>query len=222
MPAPFATIDFSSPDVLASRNGLTLHGGAQVLQDAPDGVPRALRTSASLEYAKWDVDINPTESCTLVICVYVVSLDAGKGHILGHENGHWERTIFINEDNFNGMGIWAGGENDVNENVNYPHKRNPDLGKWSHIVGVFDQNGDHTFYYDNERAPINFKSSSGEGKKYLMIGGHEEVENRHSNTWIKEVRVYDKALDDGQVAALYSDFQAYLEEVVSALLLSPL
>ncbi len=113
------------------------------------------------------------------------------------------------------MGMIVGsGERD-----NYPVFTRPATEEWVQIAAVFINDGDHSFYYNGNKAPITITGKDNPGLDHLFIGGNKKFSDTFSNTWIKEVKVFDKALDENEVQALYGNHLSSFQAVRNVLVL---
>ena len=201
VPTPFVYIDFSKDD--SNTHSFSLENGATIASIAPANVPKALRIDSEGPHAVISgVDISPSNmsDCTVVIGVYLDSATNNKGCMIGnHELGS---NNFIQHDispanvaSFadNGFTFWE-------------DTFSPDIHKWMHIVAVFRQNGDSFLYKDGVRSPRSALGINSGGSGDLIIGGSKESVGGWVDSWVKEVQVFNSALEDDQVLHLSDKF----------------
>ena len=196
-------VDFTEDDAI-TKYGVTLKGEAKIIEEAPGNVTRALRIGGVGSYATIDVDINPEvmPTCTLVIALYVQSMN-NMCFPVGNDNGGFDRSIGFNWAHIGGgMGIMAGPKS----NKVYDKVTNPNVHRWSHMVAVFNQKGTHEFYYNGQKAPNTFDATAGEGTTKLHIGNlvDSNIKFPMCDIWVKDVRVFNRALGAYEVRDLYS------------------
>ena len=77
-------------------------------------------------------------------------------------------------------------------------------GQWHHAVGVYD--GDKMYIYVDGVMDVSQTASGGidTNDQPVYIGENSEMTERFWNGLIDEVRIYNYALDEGQIRALYS------------------
>eukprot|EP01083_Nonionella_stella_P006339 18407_1 len=209
-------IDFSKPSN-SEDNNFELIGGASVLDSAPGG-GSALRISASGQLAKIPgVDISPSKmsSCSLVIAVYLenYSLD-GRGWVMNQENGGYDRGIIMYDSRYQGMGMGLGGTASVWGKNTWPGKK-----EWLHVVAVFHQGAPSHFYVNGVKAPISPTGANNDGSPDLYIGGTVPHADHNINGWVKEVKVFDRGLEDYEVHRLKTEFfsSEFLSENIARL-----
>jgi len=78
-------------------------------------------------------------------------------------------------------------------------------GQWHHVVGVYD--GDKMYLYIDAALDVSQAASGGidTNDQPVYIGENSEMANRFWNGLIDDVRIYNYALDEGRVKALYSE-----------------
>jgi len=81
-------------------------------------------------------------------------------------------------------------------------KVNVNDGQWHHVVGIYD--GTRLCLYVDGRLDnsVEVSKSIGTNDKPVYIGGHSEQAERCWNGLIDDVRIYDYALSQNEVAAL--------------------
>ena len=204
----FKVVDFSV-DGSQDIHGYELNGGALIKENAPGGVARALRIELSGQYARLPgVDISPSKmiDCTLVIGLYLESIPSGaRGWVLGHEVNGYDRTVIMHDSRFNNMGMALGYASSV-----WDTQTLPTVHKWLHIVAVFRQGKDSYFFVDGTQAPIPRTGNNNGGSPDLYVGSAIHTDHQ-SDCWIKEVRVYERALDESEVQNLHQNFMTSLE-----------
>jgi hypothetical protein len=210
IPNLFYEADFS---LQRKIHDYTLEDGAKVSWNAPGGISRALRISASGGGAKLPVNVNPSKmpNCTLVVGVYLESIVNGSnGWILTSDDGGYDRSVVLHDSRFKGMGMATGRNRPV-----WNKNSNPKVKKWIHVVAVFRKGKQCHFYVDGQQAPITPTSTNGEGKDFMYLGSYINPSHRNSHRcdgWVKEVKVYDRALDSTEVQALSAAFQKEVDE----------
>merc|ERR1719343_1319044 len=86
------------------------------------------------------------------------------------------------------------------------------LNEWLHIVAVYSQTEENLsygkFYVNGQVAPIEVPVNNNEGISDLVVGTNPLNECRHwTDSWIKEVKIYNRALSSDDVNALNKAFQ---------------
>lgn len=78
-------------------------------------------------------------------------------------------------------------------------------GQWHHVVGVYD--GEKMYLYIDAVLDVSQAASGGIGTndQPVYIGENSEMAQRFWNGLIDEVRIYNCALDEGRIKALYSE-----------------
>lgn len=78
-------------------------------------------------------------------------------------------------------------------------------GQWHHVVGVYD--GDKMYLYIDAVLDVSQAASGGinTNDQPVYIGENSEMANRFWNGLIDDVRIYNYALDEGRVKALYNE-----------------
>lgn len=207
-PEPYYKIDFADSSSVASK---VFENNAEILT-GPGGVD-ALRIDGCGKYAILPIDINPSvmPQVTMVLGINLVSVAEGSlGWALSTDDGGYDRSIALHDDRFLGMGMPSGD--------NWPVWETADQGKaplneWMQVVAVFSQTGvsatsdTGTFYVNANAAPKTIEVYNGEGRTDLVVGTNLFADCRHwTDSWIKEVQIFDTALSSDQVEALYQDF----------------
>jgi hypothetical protein len=84
-------------------------------------------------------------------------------------------------------------------------QRSVNDGQWHHVVGVYD--GDKMYLYVDSVLDTSQAASGGIGTndQPVYIGENSEMANRFWNGLIDDVRIYNYALGEGRVKALYSE-----------------
>ncbi len=214
-PEPTYHIDFTAAEI---DETLVFHGDARIVERAPKGVTRALRIdSDGSAVVVPGVDISPPsiqsmKDVTISIAVYLESIKPENlGWIVSHDNGKFDRAIILHDSRVNGMGLSTGGYEPgkpLDLDKVYPEMTLPELHKWIHIIGVFRQDGDCEFYLDGVKAPLTAHGEAEDGLPDLYIGQPLEYpENHWSDAWVKDVQVYDRALQTSEVEALFCEFE---------------
>lgn len=207
LPNPTFVVDFADPDSVDENvKEIT----AEVLT-GPDDVP-ALRIDECGKHAILPVDINPTAmpEVTLVLGINLVSIAEGSiGWPLSSDNGGYDRSITMHDERFFGMGMPSGFDQPVWEE---PEQGVAPLNEWLHVVAVYSQPLDSltslgVFYVNGVAAPIQVELFNGGGTSDLAVGTNMLNECRHwTDSWIKEVQIFDSALTASEVEALYEEF----------------
>ncbi len=210
-PVPTYNIDFTDPKTEEKFN-YELFGDARIESPAPEGVARALRIDAFASYANLPgVNISPSKmkDCTLAIGIYLERiLEDSKGWILTHDNGQFDRAVVLHDDRFNGLGISTGQMFSV-----YPEKTLPETKKWIQIVATFRSGGESSLFVDGVKAPISAIGQAGEGNPDFQIGQPRDYpENHDSDSWVRDVQIYDRALSDEEVVALFCTYENVSEQ----------
>jgi len=203
---PLRTFDFSDESPVTGSQ-YELHGGAR-LEQAPGFPPgqKALRISGSRQYAKIpDVNISHSKMnhCTIAISLYLDSI-TGKGWVVSHDNGNYDRAIVMHDSRFGGMGLAVGSTKKFfSGSGKYPTTK-----KWIQVVAVFRQGGECEFYLDGVKAPQTHEGRNDNGTEDLYIGSVHGHHDHHIDGWIKGVRLYDYALTNADVKKLHNEFKA--------------
>lgn len=206
-------IDFATAGVGGgSTAAFSLEGGAKILSGAP-GVGRALRISKDKEFAKVPLSIRPSAmpNCTLVIGFYLERIANNKGWIMNNEITGWDRGIIAHDDRLKGMGMGLGACQPVQNTIT-----NPEVKKWIHMVAVFRKGLASHFYCNGIKAPKSptDKNGNSDGTTDLYIGGCKEHSNHHCDCWVKEAKVFNRALNDADVENLSSNFHAEMKQAM--------
>ena len=120
---------------------------------------------------------------------------------MNQENGEYDRGIIMYDERYMGMGMGLGGTESVWQNT-----KNPVTGEWLHVVAVFHQGAASHFYVNGVKAPISPTGANNDGSPDLYIGGTEEFDNHNIDGWVKEVKVFDRGLEDDEVEKLRTEF----------------
>ena len=192
----YAKVDFSKPLATTNTN-YTLHNGASILP-APKGVSKALRIDKDGPYALiHDVDIGPTNmpNCTLMIGIYLESIANDRGWVLGHHRYGHDRSILMHDSRFGGGIASSIGR------IWQPWKRpkSPPTGEWLHITAVFRQRGESYVYLNGVRSDNKAIARNSNGFTDLWVG-RSRWRGHWSDCWIKEVKVFNEALNDEEVS----------------------
>ncbi len=111
-----------------------------------------------------------------------------------------------------GMGMGLGYKTSVWEEYEFRSNKTvlPTAGQWLHVVGVFRQESGSNFYLDGGKAPIAPKAMNGPGTPDVYIGQPMDYTQHYSDCWIKDVKVFDRALLDDEVQRFYAAFREEL------------
>jgi len=220
----FYSVDFGNPDSVTQANMDAMT--AEILTH-PEGFD-ALRIDECGKQAVLPVNINPSvmPDVTLVIALRLESIPEGSmGWPLSSDNGGYDRSIVLHDPRFSpdgsvgNMGMATG---DALPVWNSDELGQPPLDTWLHIVAVFsgtvydiDPNAPPSFgklYVNGMSAPITLDGlGNGEGLEYLVVGTNTfESCNHWVDAWIKQVQVFDRALDDAEVRSLTEEFYTNL------------
>ncbi len=222
-PLPLRHVKFTDLDA-QDLHKYELHGNARIVEPAPEPVARALRIDQVYSYALLKgLDISPSKmkDATLALSVYIESIKPmhpdgvrkgakeshAHGWVLGHDNGRYDRAVFLHDERANGMGMSAG----------QPFPKNtrwmaPVVGQWTQIVAIWRQGGECELYQDQQKVSFSrtLIGKNDDGLPNLSIGSLEARRfggMNDNDVWIKEVQVYDYALNDEELFALDCDFQ---------------
>lgn len=204
-PGPVREVNFVESDSENIYN-YELHGNARIVEPAPLGIPRALRIDQMFSFALLkDIDISPSnmKDCTISIGVYIESIKPNSdGWVLSHDNGAFDRAIFLHDDRFNGMGLSLGYKYAAHQKPTIPA-----LKKWIQIFAVFRQRGACDMYVDGEK--VSFQKQvvglNGKGLPNIAIGAPEKKAYgaiNDADLWVNEVKVYNYAMDYDQIKSL--------------------
>lgn len=209
VPTPAFEINFSDPSSVAEN---TKSVAAEVLS-GPGGVD-ALRIDECGKKATLPVNVNPSvmPDVTMVLGINLVSIATDEygstslGWALSSDNGGYDRSITMHDYRFYGMGMPSGDYNPVWE---IEEQGEAPLNEWLHVVAVYSQTEDTgKFYVNGKAAPIEIPVSNGEGISDLVVGTNPLYECGHwTDSWIKEVKIYNSALSSDDVIALNNAFQ---------------
>lgn len=230
-PRPNFFFDFADSDTLVKN--FSLHGGAEI-KTAPGEAVRALRIDGVEKYAKLDgIDISPSSmpTCTISIGVFMdEEVPRGEsgfayGHMMGEEQeGLWNRGILVHNIPPN-VGVassykkWNGG------NIRYPDMNGNFLleaKRWVHIVAVYrnKSEGGCEIYIDGFKALRNFNKDDVDAGP-AMMDTEDKIDSSSRSTylgnvpgrqlggyssWINEVKIFDRDLDDDEVNALWLQY----------------
>eukprot|EP00933_Yihiella_yeosuensis_P020559 TRINITY_DN1645_c6_g1_i1.p1 TRINITY_DN1645_c6_g1~~TRINITY_DN1645_c6_g1_i1.p1 ORF type:complete len:1406 (-),score=333.85 TRINITY_DN1645_c6_g1_i1:66-3776(-) len=138
---------------------------------------------------------------------YSIWVKLGKGHrrkewVMGQMPDYrWSRAITLNDHRLGGISITKGGH------------WNSGLGRaeqhqWIHVVGVWRQHGLCTVFKNGKKG-ASTQCNNGErfqAGEVLNIGGRQNGDWGHNPSEVKvsDVKVYNRALSDAEVKALYS------------------
>jgi len=201
---PHVQIDFSQ-DSLSNTNYI-LHEGAQIQGPAPIGISKALRIDRDGPYATIpNVNIGPSAmpECTLMIGLYLESIANKRGWVFGHEMSGYDRTILIHDERFGGGVASALG---YNWNPWSSSQGNAPTKEWVHVTAVFRQGGDSYVFLNGIRSENTSIGDNSEGLGELWIG-RASWGGHWVDSWIKEVKVFNSALNDAQVDSYAKRFQ---------------
>lgn len=207
-PEPFYKIDFADSSSVAEK---VFENNAEILT-GPGGVD-ALRIDNCGKYAILPIDINPSvmPQVTMVLGINLVSIAEGSlGWPLSTDDGGYDRSITLHDSRFLGMGMASGDDLPVWESED---QGKAPLNEWMQVVAVFSQTGRSatsdtgTFYVNAKAAPKTIEVYNGEGRPDIVVGTNLFADCGHwTDSWIKEVQIFDTALSSDQVEALYQDF----------------
>lgn len=196
-----AQVDFANIDARRNSN-FVLNNGAQILP-APGVVSNALRIDRDGPYATIPgINIGPSEmpECTLMIGLYVERIANGFGWVFGHEEGGYDRTILIHDNRFGG-GIASA--------IGYPWspwmKPHIPTKQWIHVTAVFRQGGESYVFLNGVKSDNSAIGKNDEGLGDLWIG-RPRWGGHWTDSWIKEVKVFNTALDDSIIETYAEDF----------------
>jgi len=202
-PKAVAQVDFANENA-ASNSPFSLKNGAQLLP-APAGVSKALRINKDGPYALVPgVNIGPAQmpECTLTVGLYLESIANNRGWVFGHEQSGYDRSIVMHDNRFGGNVASAVGK------TWQPWYSNgsPPIRRWIHVTAVFRQNGESYVFLDGVKSNRSVVATNNEGLGDLWVG--RPIHGGHwTDSWIKEVKVFDFALSDEQVKEQVDQFQ---------------
>ncbi len=196
-----AEVDFANSDATANSDFI-LHNGAEILP-APGVVSNALRIDRDGPYATIPgIDISPSSmpECTLMIGLYLDSISNDYGWVVGNEEGGYDRTILMHDHRFGG-GIASA--------IGYPWspwvKPHTPTKQWIHVTAVFRQGGESYVFVNGIKSDNSAIGKNDGGKSDLWIGRPKHG-GHWTDSWIKEVKVFNTALDDSLVVNYAEDF----------------
>jgi len=111
------------------------------------------------------------------------------------------------------MGMWS--ENPFSGSVWDEANKSPELKKWIQLVAVYRDGSPSYFYVDGEEAPNsltiqNSNLEEGEQNK-LYLGSLPRISKQFGcDCWVKDVKIYNRALDRSEVKTLSDHFQTEL------------
>jgi len=205
-------VDFSLPNNAPSNtHPYQLKEGAQILP-GPNVPFNALRIDSDGPHALIPgVDIGPSAmpDCTLMIGLYLESIANNRGWVFGHELWDWDRTILIHDSRFGGVASAVGKTWSpwLDDKGMAPTK------EWIHVTAVFRQNGSSNVYLDGIPSDNQVNAVNNEGAGDLYIGrprfptGVVDAHPDHwVDSWIKEVKVFSRALNEDEIMQHRSKF----------------
>ena len=198
-----AHVDFSDA-ASPSNTPFVLRNGAQILPTAPGGFS-ALRIDRDGPYALIPgVNISPSvmPDCTLTIGLYLESIANTQGWVFGSEQSGYDRTILMHDRRFGGGVASAVGK----AWQPWFKPQSPALKEWMYITAVFRQRGESVVYVNGVRSDRSVIGTNNNGRGDLAIGRPVPHANHWTDSWIKEVHVFESALDDEAVERLTSTF----------------
>ena len=198
-----AHVDFSDA-ASPSNTPFVLKNGAQILPTAPGGFS-ALRIDRDGPYALIPgVNISPSvmPDCTLTIGLYLESIANTQGWVFGSEQSGYDRTILMHDRRFGGGVASAVGKTWQP----WFKPQSPALKEWMYVTAVFRQWGESVVYVNGVRSDRSVIATNNDGRGDLAIGRPVPHGNHWVNSWIKEVHVFESALDDEAVERLTSTF----------------
>jgi len=152
--------------------------------------------------------------CTLTIGLYLES-KISLGYVFGHEEEGFDRGIILHDSRgFPGNNMitsatgqvpwmpWAG--NNL-ETGTAPTK------KWFHVTAVFRQGGECAVYVNGVKSDYTTTGQNNEGLPDLYVGRPLFLYNHWADAWIKEVKVFERALTDAQVQYESDSFFGIME-----------
>ena len=199
-----AKVDFSDASS-SSNTPFDLKNGVEILPTAPGGFS-ALRISRDGPYALIpgvnNINPNTMPHCTLTIGLYLESIANNRGWVFGHEQGGYDRTILMHDSRFGGGIASAVGKTWQP----WISPQAPPVKEWIYVTAVFRQNGESVVYLNGVKSDRSVVAKNSSGKGGLAIGRPEPWGGHWVDAWIKEVNVFDSALDDDEVERLVSTF----------------
>jgi hypothetical protein len=148
-----------------------------------------------------DLDISPSQYPALTIELWVrVNSFAGtsNGWIIGHDDGGFDRGVCLHDPRYGGI---AGPNGGVYASTLGP----PEIGQWTHVVATF-QTGVDSKVFRNDRAnhlQDSRVTSNDGGEPQFTIGGLANYGNHHIDSYVAEVRVYERVLSYEDVMERY-------------------
>ncbi len=219
-PEPIRDIKFTDKDGEGIHD-YELFEDARIVEPAPDGVARALRIDSVYSHARLNnLDVGPTAlpEMTVSIGLYIESIrpphpntpskdqQESFGWIFSHDNGGYDRAIFLHDERMNGVGITIGKK--VAANTQYTI---PPLKKWIQMLAIWRQGGECELYIDEARH--NFASymrgRNNEGLKYVALGApstRSYARENNNDFWIKDIKIFDYALSKTDIDNLKCHF----------------
>mmetsp|Transcript_22825 Transcript_22825/g.73455 ORF Transcript_22825/g.73455 Transcript_22825/m.73455 type:complete len:429 (+) Transcript_22825:1-1287(+) len=156
------------------------------------------------------LDISPRthKSLTIEAWVKLHSLPNPRGYLVTHDNGqgNLDRTLMMHDSRFAEPGATEGATA-LGAGKEYTSSLGkPSLERWMQVVAVWTQDGPSAVYRDTVRGegPMAFNL---DGAANLCIGSHQFLPDHHVDAHVAVVRVYDRALSEGEVKANF-DFMA--------------
>ncbi len=198
-----AQVDFSNAKA-RSNSHFVLNNGAEIIP-APGLVSNALRIDRDGPYATIPgVNIGPSEmpDCTLMIGLYLDSIANGFGWVFGHEESGYDRTILMHDYRFGGGIASAIGYSWNPWTETKPHVPTK---QWVHITAVFRQGGESYVFLNGVKSDNTAIGKNDDGKGELWIG-RPRWGGHWTDSWIKEVKVFNTALDDSLVKNYANEF----------------
>jgi len=207
VPSTSYSWDFSDPNFIPDES-IGFHGGVQI-GNAPEGI-RALRIDTNSKHVTLPVNINPRNmnDCTIVIGVYLVAKENNLGWVLSCDNGGYDRGIVLHDTRFKGMGMPTGSNRSV---WNNDTEGQPRMRQWMHIAAVYrhGSSANGSFHVDGTAAPISvMENNIWGGNHHITVGTNPLSPHNHwVNCWVKEVKVFNRALNGNEIKQLNNQFK---------------
>lgn len=191
-------------DDASDNSGQSIHGAlrgdAHIVRDEQRG--NVLRLDGDGDYVECGADprFNMEDGATVAAWVKVVSFDMDYQSIVTKGNCTWALHRHRGTDllclccaNLDGFDSWsrAIGTTAMND------------GAWHHAVGTYD--GAHVRMYvdDRQEGVLEVAGRLRVSDEPVLIGENGEETGRSWNGWIDDVRIYNRAMNDEEVARLY-------------------
>jgi len=178
-------------DISGNGNDGTVQGDVSAVSGQ---VANAALFDGTDDYIQTSYTPSLSDSLSIVAWVSVPTTKSGRRQIVSPDDAGFDWSLLYDENNnwalFHGGGVLSG--------------PSVTTGKATQVAGVWDiENSETRLYIDGNRkktGPI----STGSTTNTLRIGDNPDF-NENFNGWIDDVRIYDRALSDTEVADLYNE-----------------